>query len=41
MSTDYQTYSQFPTNNGFPLPQMVTMGSCSPMFQPLPVSGPV
>merc|ERR1711953_598429 len=42
MSTDYQTYSQsYPLNNGFPLPQMVPMGSCSPMFQPLPVSGPV
>jgi len=42
MSTDYQTYSQtYPTNTGFPLPHMVTMGSCSPMFQPLPVSGPV
>jgi len=42
MSTDYQTYSQsYPVNNGFPLPHMVPMGSCSPMFQPLPVSGPV
>jgi len=42
MSTDYQTYSQtYPTTTGFPLPHMVTMGSCSPMFQPLPVSGPV
>jgi len=42
MSMDYQTYSQtYPTNTGFPFPQMVTMGSCSPMFQPLPVTGPV
>jgi len=42
MSTDYQTYSQtYPTNAGFPVPHMVTMGSCSPMFQPLPVPGPV
>jgi len=42
MSTDYQTYSQtYPTNTGFPVPHMVTMGSCSPMFQPLPMTGPV
>jgi len=42
MSTDYQTYSQtYPTNTGFPVPHMVAMGSCSPMFQPLPMTGPV
>jgi len=48
MSTDYQTYSHhqtyFPTNNGYPcaqsgMPQMVPLGS--PMFQPLPMTGPV
>merc|ERR1719242_572008 len=42
MSTDYQTYSQtYPTNAGIPVPHMVAMGSCSPMFQPLPMTGPV
>jgi len=42
MSTDYQTYSQtYPTNAGIPVPHMVTMGSCSPMFQPLSMPGPV